>query len=144
MARESINRSVRGSPTRTRPLADGHPRTAAGAGPCGPPGRTCRPLLPQPRSFSSSLSGGGLGGAQCSEGERGRRDLCGARERGAIGGGEFAVRVPCFSPLFILRSFPFYSPFFCFVCSVKLSFPFQVVWAPFVIDQTKSMVRDVA
>jgi hypothetical protein len=86
----------------------------------------------------------GLGGAQCSEGERGRRDLCGARERGAIGGGEFAVRVPCFFPPFHSSFFSFLFSFFCSVCSVKLSFPFQVVWAPFVIDQTKSMVRDVA
>jgi len=95
---KGINQSVsqRASQARTRPLADGHPRTAAGAGPCGPPGRTCRPLrrrplLPQPRR-SPPLYPAGVVGGQCGEGERGRRDLCGAieREKGegeAIGGG---------------------------------------------------------
>jgi len=70
------NQSV--SPARTRPLADGHPRTAADAGPCGPPGRTCRPLrrrplLPQPRrsSSSSSLSGGGSSAGNAARARRG-------------------------------------------------------------------------
>ena len=52
----------------------------------------------------------GVVGRQCGEGERGRRDLCGARGRkgGARRGGdrrwEFAVRAPCFFLFFPLFS----------------------------------------
>jgi len=60
------------------------------------------------RAAPPPLYPAGVVGGQCGEGERGRRDLCGARERKERRGGdrrwEFAVRAPCFFLFFPLFS----------------------------------------